>query len=107
MSNNERKLNVEEMIDQFIDQSVIEGGMDKNIEEDVLKQLKKDMRESLENRVNAAILAQIPEHKLAEFEKLLDEKDEKVTQAFCIENIPNLAELIASEFLGFRQRYVA
>ena len=53
------------------------------------------------------MLSHIPEYKLEEFEKLLDADNEKATQAFCLENIPNLTELIAAEFLDFKSRYIA
>lgn len=99
--------NVEEMVDQFIDQLVVDAGMNKDLEEDILSQLKKDLKERLQNRINAVLLSQIQETKLEEFEKLLDSGDEKATQSFCSQNIPNLTELIAAEFLGFRNRYIA
>ncbi len=86
---------------------VEEAGMNKDLEEDVFDQLKKDLKDRLQNRINAVILSQVPEHKLEEFEKLLDSGDEKAMQAFCSQNIPNLAELIAAEFLSFRNRYIA
>ncbi len=107
MLNDTQNLNVDKMVDQFIDQLVIDADMNKNLEEDVFNQLKKDLRERLENRINAVILSQIPEHKLEEFEKLLDSKDQNATQSFCSQNIPNLTELIASEFLSFRSRYIS
>lgn len=99
--------NVDEMVDSFISQLVVEAGMDKNVEADVLTQLKSDLRERLQDRINAVLLSQIPEHKLEEFEELLDEGDQKATQAFCEQNIPNLAELIAAELAGFKKRYLA
>lgn len=107
MSNDIKNLNVDEMVSKFIDQLIEEVEMNKNLEEDISVQLKEDLKERLQNRINVVILSQIPESKLEEFEKLLDAGDEKATQAFCSENIPNLAELIASEFLGFRNRYIS
>ena len=98
---------VELMVSDFIDKLVVEAGMNEDLDEDVFTQLKKDLKERLENRVNAVILSQIPEYKLEEFEKLLDSGNAEATQAFCNENIPNLSELIASEFLAFRNRYVS
>lgn len=107
MSNDTNNLGVEGMVDQFINQLVIEVGMSKDLEESVFDQLKKDLKERLQNRINAVILSQVPEDKLEEFEKLIDAGDEKATQNFCSENIPNLTELIAAEFLGFRSRYIS
>ena len=96
-----------ENIEEFVAKLVEEAGMNKDLEEDVFDQLKKDLKDRLQNRINAVILSQVPEHKLEEFEKLLDSGDEKAMQAFCSQNIPNLAELIAAEFLSFRNRYIA
>lgn len=107
MQNDTKNLNVESMVDQFINQMVTEAGMDKDLEDDVVSQLKKDLKSRLEDRVNAVMLAQIPEHKLGEFEKLLEGNNEKEIQAFSTENIPNLPELIAAEFLAFRNRYIS
>ena len=107
MSNDTKNLSVDEMINKFIDQLVLDSGMNKDLEENVFDQLKKDLRERLENRVNAVMLSHIPEYKLEEFEKLLDAGDEKATQAFCLENIQNLTEVIAAEFLNFRSRYIS
>src|SRR3989338_6764699 len=107
MSNDTESLNVDEKVNQFINQFVEEAGMNKDLEEDVFDQLKKDLKERLENRINAVILSQVPEYKLGEFEKILDSGDDKAMQAFCSENIPNLPELIAAEFLSFRSRYIS
>jgi len=106
MSNNIKNQNVEQMMNDFINKLVVEAGMDKDVDEEVLAQLKNDLKNRLEDRINAAILSQIPENKLEEFEKLIDTGNEETTQAFCSENIPNLNELIASEFMGFRNRYI-
>jgi len=98
---------VDEMVDQFVSQLIVDAGMGKDLEEDALDELKKDLGERLENRVNAVMLAHIPESKLEEFEKLLDAGNPQATQAFCSENIPNLPELLAAEFSGFRKRYIS
>ncbi len=99
--------NVHATTEEFISNLITEAGMNTNLEPDVLAELKKDLGERLENRINAAILSQIPEHKLAEFEKLVDEGDKEKTQAFCADVIPGLNELIAAEFVGFRNRYIS
>jgi len=98
--------NVNKMVAEFIEKLILEAEMDKNVEKDVFDQLKKDLQERLENRINAVILSQIREDKLEEFEKLLDSGNEQEIQSFCSLNIPNLTELIASEFLNFRNRYI-
>jgi hypothetical protein len=53
------------------------------------------------------IISNLSEDKLVEFNKMLDENvsDEEM-QKFCAENIPNLAQLIASELIVFQQTYI-
>lgn len=107
MSNNTQNVTTDEMIASFIDKLVIEAEMDKNLEEETVAGLKKDLQERLENRIKAMILSQVSADKLDEFEKLIDSADEVATQKFCNENITNFPELIAAEFLNFRNRYIA
>jgi hypothetical protein len=106
---NTKDLSVDEMINQFIDKMMVEMGMDKKMEGEanVLAQFKKDLRERFDDRLNATILSQIPENKLEEFENLLDADDEKGLQEFCVKNIPSFPELITSELLSFRNRYIS
>ena len=105
MSN--EKQNVNEMLDLFIDRLVTEAEMDKDLEESTVVGLKKDLKERLENRIKAMTVSQIPEDKLADFEKVLDSGDAEATQKFCSDNIANFPELLAAELLNFRNRYVA
>lgn len=97
---------VNEMNEEFINKLIEEAGMGVGLEADVLSQLKSDMLERLEDRIKAVILANIPEYKLGEFEKLIDSGNAKEIQDFCILNIPNFTEVIAGEFLNFRSRYI-
>jgi len=107
MSNNTQNVMADEMISIFISKLIVEAEMDKNLEEETVVGLKKDLQERLENRIKAMILSQISNDKLDEFEKLIDSGDETATQKFCNENIANFPELIAAEFLNFRNRYIA
>ncbi len=107
MSKETQNLSADQMMNQFIDNLVKETGMDKKLEESTLIGLKKDLTERLENRIKAMILSQVIEDKLGEFEKLIDSGDATLTQKFCNENIANFPELLAAEFLNFRNRYIA
>lgn len=107
MSNDTQNFDANEMIEQFIEKLTIEAGMDKKLDETTLLGLRKDLKERLENRIKAMIVSNVKEHQLDEFEKLLDSKDAIATQKFCNENIVNFPELLAAEFVGFRNRYIA
>lgn len=106
MTNNMHQ-GTEVSIDQFINQLVLDANMSEGLEADVFTELKKDLKKRLENRLNAVILSHIPEYKLEEFEKLLDKGEPTATQAFCSQHIPDLASIIAAEFLNFRSRYIS
>ncbi len=79
------------------------GGEDKV----VFEQLKNDLTGDLEQRINAAILAAMPEDKLASFEKILEKGNAAQIQEFCAKNVPNLNEITALEMLNFRKTYLA
>lgn len=107
-TSNIKTLSVDEAIDQFISNLVIEAGVVQKLgdNEEILNQFKKDLRNRFENRMNATILSQIPEGKMSEFESILDSDNKEAMQDYCLKNIPNFSELIASEFLNFRNRYI-
>ena len=107
MSNELQNDGVNMMMEQFINNLTSDAGMTEKLDEETLAGLKKDLKERLENRIKAVILSQIPENKLSEFEKVIDSGDESATQKFCNENIVDFPELLAAEFLNFRNRYIA
>lgn len=107
MSNDIQNDGVSIMIEQFIEKLTVDAGMSEKLDAETLVGLKKDLKERLENRIKAMILSQVPAQKLSEFESLIDSGDESSTQKFCNENIVDFPELLAAEFLNFRNRYIA
>jgi len=53
-----------------------------------------------------SILKNIPESKLEEFEKLLDENEQSKIQEFCNKNIPNMNQVVAMALISFRDSYI-
>ncbi len=92
-------------IADFVSEMVKEKNFE-NLEPDVLEQVKKDLQDRVEDHINAAILSNIPEDKLEEFEKLLDLENDVRLQEFVSQTVPNLDVLVASELLNFRSLYV-
>lgn len=90
----------------FVDRLVEEKKYPADLEKEVINEIKKDLLSRVEDRVNAVIISNLSEEKLEEFTKLLDSdiSDEKM-QKFCSDNIPNLAQLIATELIVFKQTY--
>ncbi|MDD3156387.1 MAG: DUF5663 domain-containing protein [Candidatus Pacebacteria bacterium] len=77
-----------------------------DLDEEVLDQIKKDLKPRIENHINMAILKNIPQNKLEDFEKIVDSNDQEKIQAFCNENIPDLKEVIAMALISFRDSYM-
>jgi hypothetical protein len=92
----------------FVDRVIEEKNFPKDLEKEVLDQIREDLLSKVEDRVNALIINNLPEDKLEEFNKMLDSdiSDEEM-QGFLSANIPNLAQLIASELIVFEQTYLS
>jgi hypothetical protein len=73
---------------------------------EVLTQIKMDLLDRVEDRINATILEKMPPEKLESFNNLLDQSSEEEIQAFCVENIPNLDEVIAKALVEFKDTYL-
>lgn len=91
----------------FIGKLVSEKREFEGLEPDVITQIKSDLLERVENRINAVIVNNIPDANSEEFEKITESGTDEEIQAFCESHIPDLAELIASELIVFRQSYLA
>jgi hypothetical protein len=96
----------QDFLNLFIEQLVLEAGMT-NIEADLLPQMKKDMRVSLDRRLNAAMLRNLPPKKHKKFDKMLDkETDPDKFRDFLLKNIPNFNEVVTAVLSKFRSEYV-
>lgn len=92
-------------LEAFVDRLLEEKGLE-GLDTDVLAQVRTDLMSRLEDRVNAAILAHMPEDELPAFSKLLDSGDAAEIQKFCAKHVPDLENVVAAELLGFRETYV-
>jgi hypothetical protein len=91
----------------FVDKLVSEKREFEGLEPEVITQIKSDLLSRVEDRINAAILNNIPNDQMEKFEKLTESGTDDEVQAFCQIHIPDLAQLIASELIVFRQTYLS
>ncbi len=92
----------------YVDKLISEKIEFKNLDGEVITQIKSDLLGRVENRINAVIVNNLEETELEEFNKMLDSnKSDEEVQAFCNKNIPDLAQLIATELIVFRQTYLS
>lgn len=99
------KIGKSEVISQFIDRLIEEKALD-GIGPEVVEQIKEDLADRIEDRINTAILANMPPSHLEEFDKILDNGDEEKIQLFCQSNIPELDNIVANELMNFRNTYL-
>ena len=93
-------------LEGFVADLIKKRGLE-NLDLAVVDQLKADLFDRAENRINAAILANIPKGKLEYFEKILDRSDTEEIRSFCERNIYDLDKVIAKELAEFRESYLA
>jgi hypothetical protein len=83
---------------------------DKNlsgVEQEVLEQLISDLSVRLENQINAALLQQLSDEDMVEFEQLLDSGEvDKIQNYFYNKNI-NVTEITAQVMSRFRAAYLS
>lgn len=107
---NDDTKNVSESLDlnMFVDRLIEEKKYPADLEKEVVEQIKKDVLSRVEDAVNMIIISNLPEEKLEEFNKLADSGiTDAEMQKFCSDNIPNLAQLIATELIIFKQTYLS
>ena len=106
----EETKNINEGLDlkAFVDRLVEEKKFPADLEKEVIDQIKEDLLSRVEDRINAVIINNLEEDKLEEFSQKLDSNisDEEM-QKFCSENIPDLAQILASELIVFKQSYLS
>lgn len=94
-------------IELFVDKLLAEKGMAGALPT-AREAMKEELLERLQTIVDATILQHLPDEKMVEFEKMLDNKSTKpeAFEKFCRDNIQNLDEIIAATLVTFRARYL-
>ena len=94
-------------LDNFVDELLAAQGIDQ-LEPEGRDQLAQDLTDRLNDRLEAAMIAELPENKLPELEALLDQQVEtNELQKFFAENIVDLPAVLARELAAFRQSYLS
>jgi len=73
---------------------------------EILEQMKEDLVDSIDDHINAMILAEMPPNKLIQFEKLVDANNEDKLSAFINANIPNLDMKLTQLLIDFKKTYL-
>ena len=95
----------QELLNFFVDNLAKEQSADRLLDEDALKEFKNDLLRNIINRINIAIVDNLPEEKLDEYEEVLAKSKEDQSE-FLKKNLPELDKIIAKEFEEFRSLYI-
>ena len=94
-------------LDKFVDELLAAQGINQ-LEPEVRDQLVQDLTNRLNDRLEAAMVAELSEDKLPELEKILDKSaTAEELQKFFAENIADLPAVLARELTAFRQSYLS
>ncbi len=94
-------------LDKFVDELLAAQGIE-GVDAEIREQLIEDLTTRLNDRLEAAMVAELSEDKLPELEQLLDHKNNEMDlQKFFADNIPDLPALLARELAAFRQDYLS
>lgn len=77
------------------------------LDPELAQQIRSDLRLQAEDRIKAAIFANIPPEKMDAFDRLLDGQDDAAVQEFVAEAIPDLAEVTAQALFELRASYLS
>lgn len=92
-------------LESFVDQLLAEKGMS-GLDADVLAEAREDLMSRVEDRINAGILAHMPEEQFPAFDEVLAGGKSEEIQAFCKKHVSDLDTIVAGELLSFRQTYI-
>ncbi|MFT5359811.1 MAG: hypothetical protein ACI88L_000274 [Candidatus Paceibacteria bacterium] len=94
-------------LETFIDKLLKEKAFE-NVEPEIEAQVKEDLRGRLDDVVNRAMLDELSDSKVSEFEDLLDNgANQDELQKFLSENIGNMEAVLTAALLKFRSLYIA
>jgi hypothetical protein len=93
-------------LEEFAENLLLEKNLT-NIDEATLRQMREDLVDRLEKVTDKVVVDNIPEERLAEFEKMVDDgaKPEDV-QAFISTNVPDLGPKLTEAYFDFRKLYL-
>ena len=94
-------------IESFADRLLAENKHLAKIDDaDVLNQIKENLVDSIDDHINAMVLAEMPPNKLEELERLVDADAHDKIAAFTNANIPNLDTKLTKLLVDFRKTYL-
>ncbi len=92
-------------LEDFAEKLLEERGTD-GVDAEIREQMKKDLTDRLEDRINMALVEKLSPQYLEEAERLIDEGNAENVQKFFQDHIADVSEVIATELVLFRQRYL-
>ncbi len=93
-------------LEHFVDQLLAEKGV-QSADPEVRAQIREDLINRVDDRVQALIMANLPEDELDEFSAKLDTGSDEDIQAYLRKTIPGFDEKVAVELVAFKAAYTS
>lgn len=92
-------------LETYIDHLLEEKGL-QNMEPSVLSEMKNDLIERITERLNAEMIAALPQDKIAELNELMDGGNAEEVRSFLETNVPDFDNVLARTLMEFRATYL-
>ena len=92
-------------LEEFAENLLLEKNLT-NIDAATLRQMREDLVDRLEKVTDKVVVDNIPEDKLGEFEKMVDDGAKEDVQAFISSNVPDLGPKLTEAYFDFRKLYL-
>ncbi len=92
-------------LDQFVERLMEEKGLT-HLEPSVQDEMRSDLMTRVNERLNAEMVAALPEGKVAELDTVLDGGAPDAVRAFFMANVPNVDDVFAKTLMDFRAAYL-
>lgn len=94
------------MVSEYVDRLLEEKGL-AHVDEKVLAEMREDLQERVSERINAEMLAALPEGKVDELNQLLDgNQSNEAVREFFMANVPDVQSVLTSALVNFRSAYL-
>lgn len=92
-------------LESFIERLLEEKGL-QNMEPAVLDEMKADLMDRVSDRLNAEMIAALPQEKIAELDELMEGGNAAEVRSFLKTNVPDFDNVLARTLMAFRATYL-
>lgn len=101
MNNHQSSLELEQFVDKLMEEKQLP-----ELTPEIKAQMKSDLISRVEDRINAALIANMNAEQMKQFDTVLEANEEAEVQQFLKDAIPDLETVLATALINFRATYL-